>query len=438
MLFDHIADIAGSRKKIMAGFELGRSYAQVSYIGPGMDKPETAATITGTQIYNIPTVLCKRIGVNQWYYGRSAEKMSGSDQVIKVDHLLDRARNGESVEVDGERFDPSALLTLFIKRALSILTFVCSVEDLDSIMFTVESLDDRMIGIFGGIVKNLGLDKTKIYFQDYAESIFHYMMYQPEELWKGETISCLYDGETVHIYKMDRNIHTTPIVVLISEEVSEGMILPESKPGDDNSEAFKELDRRFDGFIEAVCKGSEQSSFYLLGDGFKEKWMDVSLKSLCSGGRRVFQGNNMFSIGACCCLMDKKNPCENAGKHIYLGRDKLKSNVGMNVFVQGREEYHALLDAGTNWYDAQCESDIILGDDPTVSVIVTPLDGQRVHTEVLTLRNIPDRPTKTTRIHMTVTMKSIDDAFVEMKDMGFGELYPASDEKWQFEVKLTQ
>ncbi len=439
MILEHIAEIAGNRKKIIAGYDLGRSSAQVSYIGPDMDKPETAATITGTQIYNIPTVLCKRKEVNQWYYGRSAEKLADSDSVTVVDHLLDRARKGEIVVVDGEDYDPAALLTLFIKRSLSVLAFVCSIENIEGIMFTVESLDDKMITIFNNIARNLGLDKTAVYFQDYAESMFHYMMYQPAEMWVNQVAVYLYDGERMHMYRMDRNTHTTPIVVLISEEIYDGMFLPgesaASGADEERKAAFERLDEQFDGFIVHDEGGKVQSSVYLLGDGFKEKWMDRSLRTLCQG-RRVFQGNNLFSIGACFCMIDKQKPSDNTAHHVYLGRDKLKANVGMNVFRQGREEYYALLDAGTNWYEAEKETDCIMSEDPSVSLIVTPLDGQKVHMEVLTLRNMPDRPPKTTRVHMKLTMASVDEVHIEITDMGFGEIYKSSDQSWKFSVKL--
>jgi hypothetical protein len=468
MIFDHIAELAGSRKKIMAGYDLGSSSAQVSYIGPDMDRPETAAAVTGTQIYNIPTVLCKRKNVNQWYYGRSAEKMAGSDQAVMVDHLLERARSGEKVNIEGEEYDPVALLTLFIKRSLSVLTFVGSIENIGGIMFTVESLDDRMISVFHTVAKNLGLDNTDIYFQDYAESLFHYMMYQPAEMWMNEVVAFQYDGGHMHMYRMDRNTHTTPTVVLIEEEITDGLRLPEGAPevnpktpaaegtvpgnavteesagtdsieetaaDEDRKRALERLDEQFDTYLLQTFGDRPQSCVYLLGEGFKEKWMERSLRTICQG-RRVFQGNNLFSTGACCCMMDKQKPSENTSRHVYLGRDKLKSNVGMNVFRQGREEYFALLDAGTNWYEADREVECIMAEDPSISLIVTPLDGQKVHMEVLTLRNIPERPAKTTRVHIKLAMTAVDEVQVNVSDMGFGDIYRSSGQTWDFTVKL--
>ena len=166
--------------------------------------------------------------------------------------------------------------------------------------------------------------------------------------------------------------------------------------------------------------------------------MKKSLKVLCSNGRRVFQGNNLFSTGACFCLMDMRKPSAESASHIYLGRDKLRANVGINVFDQGREEYFSIFDAGTTWYDAQMETDCIMGDDQTIQVIVTPLDGQKVHTEVLTIRDIPERPPRTTRIHISFTMKSIYEVKVTATDMGFGEIFPSSGQKQEFIIRLDQ
>ncbi|MBP8714823.1 MAG: hypothetical protein KBH85_05450, partial [Lachnospiraceae bacterium] len=246
-----------------------------------------------------------------------------------------------------------------------------------------------------------------------------------------------YDGERAHIYVMNRNTQKTPVVVIINESMAEGLLLP-VMPTEDSEDALASLDTRFEKLFEDVCAGNTQSCVYLLGEGFKKEWMKKSLKVLCSNGRRVFQGNNLFSTGACFCLMDMRKPSAESASHIYLGRDKLRANVGINVFDQGREEYFSIFDAGTTWYDAQMETDCIMGDDQTIQVIVTPLDGQKVHTEVLTIRDIPERPPRTTRIHISFTMKSIYEVKVTVTDMGFGEIFPSSGQKQEFIIRLDQ
>lgn len=47
-------------------------------------------------------------------------------------------------------------------------------------------------------------------------------------------------------------------------------------------------------------------------------------------------------------------------QYILLGEDKLRANVGINLVRQGVECYHALMDAGVNWYEASAQVEFIL------------------------------------------------------------------------------
>ena len=58
--------------KIMVGYDLGKFVSQISYCLPDGSGAETVASVAGTEQYNIPTVLCKRSKVNQWFYGKEA------------------------------------------------------------------------------------------------------------------------------------------------------------------------------------------------------------------------------------------------------------------------------------------------------------------------------------------------------------------------------
>jgi hypothetical protein len=48
----------------------------VSYYQLNMAEPETVSTIAGSEHYQIPTLLAKRRGIGQWYYGDDARKMA--------------------------------------------------------------------------------------------------------------------------------------------------------------------------------------------------------------------------------------------------------------------------------------------------------------------------------------------------------------------------
>ena len=121
---------------------------------------------------------------------------------------------------------------------------------------------------------------------------------------------------------------------------------------------------------------------------------------------------------------------------MYLGSDKLKSNVGMKVLRKGEDSYFAILDAGANWYEASAEFDIILESGNELEFLITPLTGGNVASRVLTLEGLPERPPRTTRLNVRIEMTGVDQAAITIEDMGFGELIPSSGKAWTQMVQV--
>lgn len=416
---------------VLVGYDLGEKYSQISYCVYGQEDVDTIATVVGTKQYNIPTMLCKREGVNQWFYGKDAVKNMEEEGMLPLSGLLELARKDEEIELDGEFFDPVALLTLFLKRSMSLMNFIATVEKIAAIMFTVDELDDRMVEVLSQAAANLGLKTPHIYFQSHTESFYSYMLHQPPELWNYQAIACEHDGKRLKTYRMECNKRTTPIVVLIEEQTYETLIIPEETEEETiREDAYRMADERFLGILRKMCEGRIVSSAYLLGDGFRAEWDKQSIQFLCHN-RRVFRGNNLFSRGACYGLLEKLEPGEVGSRHVFLGKDKLKSNIGMNVLRQGRESYYALLDAGENWYEAVKECEFLLEGDSELEFVVTPLTGKDIETRVIPLSGKKDSGAAFTRYHMVMTMSAPGTVQVKVTDLGFGELFPASGQVWE-------
>ena len=89
-----------SGDKVIVGFDLGNEFSQISYSRPGTGEVETISQTAGAENYSIPTVLCKRSGVNQWFYGKEAVRKGEEEQGITVDNLLALAIDGEPVLIE--------------------------------------------------------------------------------------------------------------------------------------------------------------------------------------------------------------------------------------------------------------------------------------------------------------------------------------------------
>ena len=121
-----------------------------------------------------------------------------------------------------------------------------------------------------------------------------------------------------------------------------------------NEAEKKRLDEIFLGIAEKKCGGKEVSCVYLIGDGYKDGWASRSLRYLCRG-RRVFQGNNLYSKGACYGIREKIG-LEEKKEYVFLGLDKLKAvhlNDSMNP-MGSHKDRHAPIGKGTLGLSAIC------------------------------------------------------------------------------------
>ena len=422
--------------KLVIGYELGEQMSQISYCYLNNDNPETLSVTAGTEQFNIPTVLCKRREIGQWFYGKEAMKYAEQEEGTLLTGLLELARKGEPVMVEDTEFDPVALLTLFVKRSLTLLSLVAGWESVSAVMFTCDHLDHRMIEVLTQVTAGLGLKNKKVFFQSHRESFYYYMLYQPKELWNHQVLLCDYREDYLKLYRLECNKRTTPVVVYIEMEEYPDFSL-DKLPDEEyaRKQAMQEKDRAFLEILTEQCEGKIISSAYLIGDGFKEEWMEDSLRYLCKG-RRVFRGNNLYSKGACLGMKEKLNASEKGNSYVFLGEDKLKANIGMKVLRRGVDSYFALLDAGQNWFDCRKECEFILEDEPAFELRVTPLNGKDATVVEISLDDLPGRPERTTRIHLEIFLKDASTVVLQMEDMGFGEFFPSSGKTWQEEFKV--
>lgn len=422
--------------KYAVGYDLNDTCVQISYCSLKEPNPETFSTVGGEQRYDIPAILCKKSEVNQWFFGDEADKVASHDAGIKVEHLLAQARQGETISIEGEDYDPTALLALLVKRTLHMLSTVMATEDIEVLMITVDNLDEQTLKVLEAIAPELPVASEKIHFQSYAESIYYYMLNQPEELWKQRVLIFDYAGKGLRFYGLHMNERTQPVVVFMDEGEFPEITSPEEMyPDMSESERAVRMDEKMLQTMRECVDRHVISSVYLIGDGFEGDYLKQTLKYLCMG-RRVFQGKNLYTKGAAHSAMEKLVPGSYSVTHIFLGKDKLKSNFGVQVMNAGEETYAALVDAGINWYEAVAKCDFILAEEPVVPLIITPLDGKDVRTVNIELTGLPIRPAKATRISVKISFKSEHLAVIRVYDMGFGEMYPTSGKVWDKEIEI--
>ncbi len=412
-----------SDKKIIVGYDLANTCSQISYCYKKEESDiETIGTVEGEENYDIPTVLCKKIGTNQWLFGHAALRFQEqyASEGILVDNLLQLALEGEIVQIDGKGYHPAALLSLFVMRSLSTVLKGGTADKIASIMFTSSEMDLKMQTLIQRIVQTLKFKNTQVFCQCYEESIFSYLMHQKKELWQSGALLLDYRGERLSAVYMDSNNNTVPKVMYSSKK----------------NFSFAGTDRELTDIAADCCEGRTISSVYLIGEKFGGDWMNESLKFLCTG-RRVFQGNNLYSKGACYSILQKmgKGTAE-AQEYLFLGPDKLKSNIGMKVRKRGEEIYNALLDAGMCWEGMEEIFEFYLKGENNLEIMITPLIKASPQILLMELNGLMLESDAVTRVRMKLTMPRENWLVITVNDLGFGEFRQAYDEKWVKEVEL--
>lgn len=415
----------GNSEKIVIGYDLSDEYVQISYCEPGEEMPVTLSLLEGSEQYNIPACLFKRLEVNQWFFGVLAKNYEKVEEGTMITGLLAKAVAGEEVPVQDEFFDPVALLALFIKRSLSMLSGKGKTDRIEGIMFTVPELTQSMIEMLQKMVLLLDMPQCQMAFQGREESIYYYIIHQPRELWNHDVLIYDLSHEYLESFYMQRNERTTPQVVFVDRKIQKEIVRNSQKQQDD---IFLQL-------VKEQTQGAIISCAYLVGDGFATDWCSESLRELCRN-RRAFQGNNLYSKGACYTMLEKVwEKTENA-QLIFLGKDKLRANVGIKVRKKQKNIYLPLLNGGDNWYDSKKEYDFILISGNSICLVITPLDGRNVKNVEVVLDGLTEREERTTRLHVAISMKSENDISLVITDMGFGEIFPGTGQIFEQTIQL--
>lgn len=410
--------------RLLAGLQLGNQISQLSYCFSDHLMPETVSLVDGEEQYAIPTVLAKRMDVNQWFFGKDA--LSKEMDVYLIQDLLRKATEAETEEVGDEAFPTSSLLALFVKRCLSLVSFVAGGENSDYLMITCECFDERMTVVMGEVMEYLGMDREHFFFQGQEESFYQYVMHQSADL-RGHDLLLLNSANGLSSLRMEMNLQTVPMVSFITQQTHDAGIM-EPLPQDENLiESVKERkDEKLLAVLKELCENRIVKAVFLVGEGFGGEWMRESLRYMCSN-KRVFQGNNLFSKGACYGVCEKVYPGEASQKFLFLGRDKVKSNVGVLASVEGGEQYVPLLDAGVNWFDVQLTKEFILDDEATITFVITPLNGKEKRRLNMVLQEFPQRPPRTSRIRLSVSFENEENMKLRVEDLGFGEFFKATE-----------
>lgn len=403
------------------GVDLDDENAVISYYELNMKEPETLSTVVGSEVFQIPVLLTKKRGIGQWFIGEDAKKLAMQQGQEGIDRLLERAISREKIFIEDEDYPAEELLTLYLKKLLLLAGSLGKRGTPDTLVICLQKLSRELTELFGEIASKLGLDREQMILLDRKECFYYFVYHQSEYIYLHDV--CLFDyrGEDIRCCRLSRNLHTTPQLIILTEEIRR-------MDASGRDEAFFKI-------IQDAFRGHIISTSYLVGDGFEGGWMKQSVSFLCQG-RRAFVGKNLYSKGACyaAAVLERQYPWQ----YVYLGDNEMKVNLCLKVHNRGKLEFFTLISAGDNWYETQGECEVILDGTPEIDFWLQPPNSREAKIEKLELADLPERPNKTSRLRIVAKPLSDTKVQIQIKDLGFGELFKGSDKAWEYIMSFEE
>ena len=400
------------------GIDINSRNTVLSIYKSNMEEPVTVSTVLGEENYSIPTILAKRVGMGQWFFGEEAISKSRVKEAVLVEDLFGMALRNEETVVDGTTFEARDLMVIYFNKLFSIPGPMAALGEVEKLVICVEQISLDVMELMNYVVQKLGISK-KLSLIDRNECFYYYALSCKPELFLYNVALFDYSGSNMVSCILNRNQSTRPQLVTL-DVVNHGDIT-ENK------------DEMFDNIIADTFGSMLFSSVYLVGDGFDGDWMKLSLARLCKG-RKVFLGKNLYSKGACYGGYIKDGRRD--WPFIFIGDNDLKLNLSIKILDNNVMKFLTLIDAGESWYDAKGECEVILDGEPELEFYIQRPESREAHTEVLELSDLPKRENRTTRLRIEASPISDVAVSIVITDLGFGEISPSSGKSWEHTISL--
>lgn len=406
------------QKNLIIGFEFNPKESQICYFDRTAKDAVSAEIKVGSSQYAFPTVLSKSLGKNEWHFGIEAEYFAEQQNGILIDQLYDLCANGNSTVIDGQEYEPGVLLAIYLKNALETLGVTEPEKQVSGMMLTVPSLTRSFVEAIRFAYEKIGMSRTRCFLQDYDESFYYYALYQKPEMWGRNVGLFSFKGDEVTFSSLNLDHRTKPVTAAVAAGKTKKLSSDTRKRDDD-----------FYRLIEDSFGSDIYSSVFLIGEGFDKNWAVRSVALLCRNRRHVFFGNNLYAKGACFAAYEKVEERRLKG-YLFVGNALIRHNIGMDMSINGSPAYYAMIGAGVNWYEAAKDCELILDNTDELTFVVSKMEDGRRERYTMPLPELPERPNKTTRLHLHLEYDSPRRCQITVEDMGFGEMFPGSGKVW--------
>ncbi len=405
-------------KGIILGIDLSKDNTQIAYL----DNETPRSICVGTRDnFLIPTIVCYNSDLDEWTAGDEAVNKSAlPGSTIYKDFQ-------KMVEEKSENWEK--VFSTFISYILKLAVNYCNGSLVKNILITVEDVKPEFVWGVEEVLESLGYDRERVRVISHAESFIYYILNQNKDIWVNNVYYINFDEDRCIFRRLNVTKGRGPHVAGVElADWSDKFNLEDVKR---NPEL---VDEKLSVFMDIKLKEHIVSSVFLSGQGFYLADWPKTIDVLCRN-RRVFKGNNLIVKGATYGAREFfMTPVLDEYLISCKGRTKVK--ISLAVKYRGQDSNVTLSNVGDYWYQVKSSVECLV-DTPTEAVfeVYDVMTSKSTEFEV-DLAKLPDRPSKCTRIEVKFEYVEENKIAVEIRDLGFGEFFKASDVVLRKEVSI--
>lgn len=384
------------------------------------------------QTWALPTVICRNKSAEEWYIGEEAYAHTLQGDGIIVDKLLKLVRKNGTATLGEKKYEAKELLIRFLDKVIALPKEKYWQDEVKSLVIAVRRLDSRIITVLQECTAELGFSPDRVRIISHAESFVYYTMSQKKDVWSGAVGMFDLSEEGLRYYelKVQRGLKRMSVMAEY-EEMEEGFNLDIL----DNPSGARLADKILCSCAGRMMQKKIYSAVFLSGKGFENReWAEDFMKML-STSRRIYLESAVFAVGAAFCSADILQE-KSAYPFTCICDGRLKTTVSMNVIHKGQETSVAIANAGDSWFERKAVLDVIPDHQDHIEFVLTPLDLRKKKVVTIPLEGFPARIDRTMKVRILVTFLDGNTMDVRLKDLGFGELFPASGVQIRQEVMI--
>lgn len=384
------------------------------------------------QTWSISTVVCKNKDRDEWYVDEDAYAHTLIGDGVMEDKLVTQVLKDGTATISGIRYEGIYLLKMFLKKALELPKKAAGVDRIESLVIAIPSLEEKLMDSLMYCADFLELPRERLHIISYTESFVYYVMSQKREVWSNQVGMFDLADQRLRYYEMkvQRGLRQMQVVA-DCEALEEGFHLEVL----DNAAGAKMADRILSSCADRILQKRLFSAIVLTGKGFESTdWAPEFTRQICSR-RRVFVETALFSKGALYKAADYLLE-KSSYSFSCICEGRLKTTISVKILNRDKESQLVLAAAGDNWYEAKSTVDFIVAGAPELEFTISPLDPRKKKVVKIPLEGFPKRPERTTRIQLSLGFSDEKTMVAVIRDLGFGELFPATDTVIKQEVLL--